>query len=101
MHNFTIEQKRTLCELLNGMDKAIQLDDTELFYELNNNYHACLEKFLENKSKDLLEFGKIGQYDLVSNAYANAFMFIDSRMFDKAKKELEKARTLKNRYFFY
>ncbi len=100
VHNFTVEQKRRLCELLNGMDRAVSLDDVKLFDRLKNRYHVKLCEFLEIRVDDAGPHSRF-RYDLASNAYANTMMFLHFGLLDKSKNELEKARTLKNKYFFY
>lgn len=99
---FSIEQKRRLCELLNGMDIAIQLDDYGLFQKIKTNYSNSIAKFLGCSIKDHDFYEKIFEFDLVSNAYSNVYFYQLNGLPKKDMADaLKKARSLKLKYFFY
>lgn len=99
---FKVEQKRKLCELLNGMEKAAQLDDRELFERIKENYADSIVKFLGLSIADPDFNERFFEFDLILNAYSNAYLFrmynLPGRVIGNA---LEKARGLKSRYFHY
>lgn len=97
-----VEQKRRLCELLNGMDIAMQLDDYRLFQKIKTNYSKVIINFLGLSFDDPDFYKKIFEFDLISNAYSNAYCCKLGGFSNTVVAEmLEKARGLKLKYFFY